>query len=188
MALFEAVVTTSRRQLGQNARDIPIHVAISRDALEDAKAVAHMLDVFKLHSGLEGQIVLSLPEAPNGPSTGLAKTLAKLSQVGAHFAVETAPDTDNGTTQLAAAGIGYVKLSVNRLLDRERGRTAQAGADIVHQAGAANIAIVASGVATDEDVLALMDLGVDMMAGARFSGPRRLKPAISGPTNAAQGG
>lgn len=183
--LFEAVVTASRRQLGSNVRDLPIHIAVSRAFLEDAKAVARVQDVFKMHSGLEGQIVISLAEAPTTLTTTYAKALARLAQAGAHFALEAAPEADSTAPQLAASGITFVKLSANRLLDRERSRSPLRGGDIVHNAAAANIAVIATGVGNDEDVLALMDLGVNLMAGPRFSGPRRLKPLQSGPASVA---
>lgn len=187
-ALFEAVVTASRRQLGSNARDIPIHVAISRAFIEDPASSARVLELFKLHPGLEGQIILSLPEAPASTSTAFAKTVARLAQAGAHFALEAAPETDGAVANMVSAGIIYLKLSANRLLDRERGRLIRPGSDIAHEAGAANISVIASGVATDEDVLALMDLGVDLMAGPRFSAPRRLKSTMPDSSSAAQGG
>ncbi len=187
LALFDAVVTASRRQLGGSARELPIHVAVSRALIEDSRANARMLDAFRLHSGLEGRIVLSLTEAPTASAAAYAKALARLAQSGALLALETAPDADVAA-ELASSGIDYLKLPADRLLDRERSRASRSGADIAHECGAANIAVVATGVATDEDVLALMDLGVNLMSGARFSGPRRLKPALPDPSSAASGG
>ena len=35
--------------------------------------------------------------------------------------------------------------------------------------------IIAVNVANDEDAVSLIDLGIDLMAGPRFGGPRRLK-------------
>jgi EAL domain-containing protein (putative c-di-GMP-specific phosphodiesterase class I) len=47
---------------------------------------------------------------------------------------------------------------------------------IVEQVNAAKATVVATGVSSDDDAVSLLDLGIDLMAGPRFGGPRRLKP------------
>jgi cyclic-di-GMP phosphodiesterase, flagellum assembly factor TipF len=47
---------------------------------------------------------------------------------------------------------------------------------VLETASAAAIEVIATDVRSDEDAVGLLDLGVDLMTGARFSGPRRLKP------------
>ena len=38
-----------------------------------------------------------------------------------------------------------------------------------------DVTIIAVNVANDEDAVSLLDLGIDLMAGPRFGGPKRLK-------------
>jgi EAL domain-containing protein (putative c-di-GMP-specific phosphodiesterase class I) len=48
--------------------------------------------------------------------------------------------------------------------------------EALHEAG---IGIIATGVARDEDAVSLIDLGIDLMEGDRFSGPRLIKAPAS---------
>jgi cyclic-di-GMP phosphodiesterase TipF (flagellum assembly factor) len=188
-ALLDAAATVSRRQLGQDGKPLPIHVAVSTAFLEDPGASERLIDLFRLHPDLETRIVLSLDKAPETGSSLLASgAMAKMARAGVRFACETAPDGEDGLSRLSLAGFTILKLPVRRLLDRQRGRNALPAADIPRQADAAKVMLVVSGVATDEDVLALLDLGVDVMSGPRFSGPRRLRPAMAQETGAVRNG
>jgi len=48
-------------------------------------------------------------------------------------------------------------------------------ATIIESAVANDVTVIAVNVANDEDAVSLLDLGIDLMAGPRFGGPKRLK-------------
>ena len=71
----------------------------------------------------------------------------------------------------------FVKLPAKRLLERMNAETTVTPATaLLEAAAAAGIAVIADDVDSDDDAIGLIDLGVNLMRGARFSGPRRLKP------------
>ena len=102
----------------------------------------------------------------------------RLTISGAIFAAEGWPREEDALERLKLQGVRLVKLSADRLLDRERTRRrSPSGADLAELIDRSNMAIIAIDVASDEDAVALLDLGVDLMRGERFSPPRRLKPS-----------
>ena len=73
--------------------------------------------------------------------------------------------------------MAFLKISANRLLDREKARRKLAPAStIIERAATDKLTIIAIEVANDEDAVSLIDLGIDLMSGPRFGGPKRLKP------------
>ena len=74
------------------------------------------------------------------------------------------------------AGVNYVKLAADRLLDRPKARKGvPGGAMLLEMAMAAGIEVIATDVRSDEDAVSLIDMGIELMTGERLSGPRRLK-------------
>ena len=100
---------------------------------------------------------------------------------GVRFASEGWDEAQDSIAPGDGRSVAFVKLSANRLLDRERSKRRLVPAwSIVEQAATAKATIIATGVASDDDAVGLMDLGIDLMAGPRFGGPRRLKPEGGG--------
>lgn len=182
LALVKAAMHASRRQLPGQAATLPLHAAISDALLADAGATAEIAQLFALHPGLAAGVVLSLPvEVLANPTRGQQKSLLRLTESSVRLAAEGWPDAGDGAAILAANGAGILKLTCNRLLDRDKlKRKAIAGGDLAEIAHARGLTIIATDVLTDEDAVALLDLGIDLMSGARFSPPRRLRAALPG--------
>jgi EAL domain-containing protein (putative c-di-GMP-specific phosphodiesterase class I) len=201
-AAFERIMLTTalqagRRRLGTSTVTMPLHVAASEAMLSDGKVLGAVLDMLQFYPDLARTFVLSLPHAVLGADTAHAQAVEMLAAKGVRFAGEGWDEARDGVAPAAGHGVAFVKLSVNRLLDRERSKRKLVPAwSIVEQAAAAKATIIATGVAGDDDAVALMDLGIDLMAGPRFGGPRRLRPEggglrpgrlaqdLSGPQNA----
>ena len=175
-ALVKAAMHASRRQLPGDAAKLGLHVAISNALLADADATAEIVQLFELHPGLAQGVILSLPtELLVDPARSHQKVIARLAEAGVRLAGEGWPDPSDGLS-VSESGLSILKLTCNRLLDRDKiKRKAASGSDIAEIAGSAGLTIIATDVATDEDAVALLDLGIDLMAGARFSPPRRLR-------------
>ena len=61
-------------------------------------------------------------------------------------------------------------------VERRRGLP---GVELAASAGEAGLTLVATGVSRDEDAVGLIDLGIALMVGERFSGPRRIRSAAA---------
>lgn len=176
-AMFEAAVETARRQLGPRSADLPLHVALSVATLDDAPAVTSIIDRLDIQPGLARGLVVTLPSGCfDGETARWHPSVQRLTAAGARVACEGWPDGADPARALAGGGVGFLRLASSRLLDLDRPRRRAApGADIAGSAQAAGLAVVATGVATDEQAVGLIDLGVTLMSGDRFSGPRRLR-------------
>ena len=184
-AALERLTITSaaeacRRMLGTGGEKSPLHCPISENLLRDAAELEKTIGFLQLHPPLARLVVLSAPSALLLNANGADRdAIDRLLDTGISFAAE---DWDGGVGNIAglrASHAGFLKLSTDRLLDRARTRRkAPSGLDIVATAAEAGIAVIATGVATDEDAVNLLDIGVDIMVGERFSPPKRLRPGM----------
>ncbi|QDY99447.2 EAL domain-containing protein [Nitratireductor mangrovi] len=170
----------SRRMLGTGGEKSPLHCPVSENLLRDAAELEKTIGFLQLHPPLARLVVLSAPSALLLNANGADRdAIDRLLDTGISFAAE---DWDGGVGNIAglrASHAGFLKLSTDRLLDRTRTRRkAPSGLDIVAAAAEAGIAVIATGVATDEDAVNLLDIGVDIMVGERFSPPKRLRPGM----------
>ena len=130
--------------------------------------------MLQFYPDLAKSIVLSIPSGLFTAAGDHQQALALLSAKGVRFACEDWDEPD--TNSIGVGGIDFLKIPANRLLDRDRQRRKLVPASaIIESATAGNVAIIAVNVANDEDAVSLIDLGIDLMAGPRFGGPRRLK-------------
>jgi cyclic-di-GMP phosphodiesterase TipF (flagellum assembly factor) len=180
-AVFERILATTalsagRRRLGAASAAMPLHVAISSAILGDAKELAVLLDMLQFYPDLAASIVLSMPSGVFEMAGQHAESLGLLSAKGVRFAAEDWNDADNVIAAIGAEGLDFLKIPVNRLLDREKQRRKPIPATTILESAVANdVTIIAVDVANDEDAVSLIDLGIDLMAGPRFGGPKRLK-------------
>jgi cyclic-di-GMP phosphodiesterase, flagellum assembly factor TipF len=174
LALLTAAAGSGRRSVGDDAERTPLHIALSAAALADKSVLDRVCELFKLHSGLRKSIVLSLPADLAASADRVhADALARLTELKVPLAIEGWPDNDASAIALPLA---YAKLSADILLDRRKAAgTGKSGFDLVESAASRKIAVIATEVDSDDDVVALLDLGIDLMVGPKFSGPRRLR-------------
>jgi cyclic-di-GMP phosphodiesterase TipF (flagellum assembly factor) len=184
-ATFERILLTTalqagRKRLGTASVSMPLHIAVSEAILSDSKGLGVVLDMLQFYPELARSFVLSMPAALFSPGGDHRQALMMLAEKGVGFASEGWDEAVAGEP-IGPGGLAFVKVSANRLLDRERARRKLGPASlIVERAAAANVAIIATGVASDEDAVSLIDLGIDLMSGVRFGGPKRLKPEGGG--------
>jgi cyclic-di-GMP phosphodiesterase TipF (flagellum assembly factor) len=175
--LLNAALQAGRKRLGAASVSMPLHVAISEAMLGDSKEFSAVLDMLQFYPDLSRSFVLSMPAGLLDPSGQYAQALDLLAAGGVRFAAEGWNEAANAAAPVGVAGLTFVKIPANRLLDRERARRKLVPATtIIERIAADNVTVVATEVATDEDAVTLIDLGVDLMSGPRFGGPKRLKP------------
>lgn len=180
-ALITAAAETSLRKLGIAGERTPLHVPLSRALLDDAATFAATIDMFRVHPGLCRTLVLCFP-AEVFASEALQGRLSQLTAASVPLAADGWADAFSPKGAFGQYGIEYLRLSTDRLLEREKpSRGVRPLESILETASDATVTVVATGVSTDEDAVNLIDLGIDLLTGERFSGPRRLKDNDRGP-------
>lgn len=184
--LVRRAVEVGRRRLGSQGEFMPLHCPISGALLDDDARAAGVVDLVRLDASMARSIVLSAPSRLLvDASRARRRTLEPFLSAGLAFAAEGWEGDLDTLPALRGSAVGWLKLDADRLLDRDRSRRKSPhGFDVVAAAADCGIAVIAAGVASDEDAVSLLDIGVDLMAGQRFGGPRRLRA----PAEAASGG
>jgi len=181
--LFETAVDAARRRVGAVSETMPLHVAVSDALLGDGGAFSRVVDLVDLYPALTKSIVLSVPAAV---ATLHHQALGLVQERGVRIAIEGWQEPARAADRPAFGGAAFLKLSANRLLDREKSRRKLLPATILLEAAMADdVTVIATEVATDEDAVSLIDLGIDLMSGARFAGPKRLKGETTRPSERA---
>lgn len=174
----EAALGAARRRLANAAAPTPLHVPISEALLTSPADIEHLAAMLRQYPVMQASVVLSV--AARLLPSAHAPALARLAEAGFGFTLEAEVDTIRPL--LANRAVRFVRLPVTRLISRGRLRKGrQAGLPILEEAAAAGIPVIAADVASDDDAIMLLDLGVDLMTGERFSAPRRLKPELRQP-------
>jgi EAL domain-containing protein (putative c-di-GMP-specific phosphodiesterase class I) len=172
-ATARASTSSGCRRLGDGAA-LPLHVPVSQALLGDAAALASALDLFSLYPALAGSVLVSLPAAAIAAAD--AEVVARIADRGLLIAQEGWNSSPSAAQQAKRRGVVVAKISSDRLLDRDRNADERGSAlSILEEARTAGIFVVATDVRSDEDAVNLIDLGVEIMSGTRFSGPKRLK-------------
>ena len=180
-ALITAAAETSLRKLGIAGERTPLHVPLSRALLDDAATFAATIDMFRVHPGLCRSLVLCFP-AEVFASEALQGRLSQLTAASVALAADGWSDAFSPQGAFGRFGIASLRLSTDRILEREKpSRGVRPLESILETASDATVTVVATGVSTDEDAVNLIDLGIDLLTGERFSGPRRLKDNDRGP-------
>lgn len=170
--LFMTAMQTGRKRLGPASTNMPLHVALSEALLGDGKEFGAVLETLQFYPDLARSLVLSLP-ASVFDSAQHRQALDLLSSRGVPLAAEGWFEDGQ---EAAPSGLSFIKIQANRLLDREKTRRRYAsGPAIVEWAARQKVTILAIDVMSDEDAVTLLDLGVELMTGPRFGGPKRLK-------------
>lgn len=182
MLVMEAAAT-ARRMLGAQEGAL-VHVPVSEALLSSRKALAAVLEMARAHPAAAGAIVLGLPWRTLATRNAFGKALDRLADAGFAISAE-AGDAGSLDPQALGGRARWVRMHTARLLGRrgERGR-AMSGHEIADAMRETGLGMIADEVQNDDDAIALADIGIDLMAGPRFSGPRRVRTQAGMPAAA----
>ncbi len=177
MEMVRQAARLSRRQFGAHGAATPLHVAVSKELLRDGNGVDETCRLFAAQPALGQSLLLSLPvHILNGASDQYRDALDRLQTQGVRFACEGWRGNNLAMAKLANRSVTAIKLTADRLLDREKLRDNDlTGAELAEAAELAGVQLIATGIRTDEDTVSLIDLGIEQMSGPRFSAPRLLR-------------
>ena len=171
----------ARKRPGDINQKMPLHVAVSGGLLDNGLEFAAVLDIFRLHPALAHSIVLSLP-ADLIEADDHRAPLEILSGLDVGLAAEDWTGTADGLETIKKSKCTIIKLSADRLLDKGSRRAGSPnGAELIAMIADAGMEIIATDVASDEDAVSLIDMGIDLMTGERLSPPRRIRDDGHGP-------
>ena len=179
-ALVLKAAEVASRHLGADGANLPLHVPVSASLLQNPEALGGVATLYKGDDALARSLILSLPvHLMTGANRKHAAALDTLRDSGAQFAAEGWLGGADALKILTGYGVRCVKLTANRLLEREKLRPRDLDAEsIIAACTREGVTVSAIDVTTDEEAVSLIDLGVDVMSGSRFNGPRRLKPDL----------
>lgn len=175
--MVQSAAQAARRRLGDAGESMPMHVAISGSLIEQDAELSVVLELFRQYPTLSRSLVLSLPaELLESGGAGLQR----LSSAGVSLAAEGPAGREEALRQ----GVSFVKLPASTLLEPAKSEKASRRIEeLLEACETAAIGIIATDVSNDEEAVGLIDLGVHLMSGLRFSGPKQLRT-----TNAAGSG
>ncbi|MVA99577.1 EAL domain-containing protein [Nitratireductor sp. CAU 1489] len=178
--LISRAAEAARRLLGAGGEATPLHCPISESLFQDRDELRLTVEFLALHPPLARLVVLSVPSGMlTDAATPLREALDELLETGVTLAAEGWDGTTKALPALRALQVGHLKLDADRLLDRTKKRRRDpAGLDIINAAAECGIQVIATRVSNDEDAVNLLDLGIDLMIGDRFSQPRRLRSGM----------
>jgi cyclic-di-GMP phosphodiesterase TipF (flagellum assembly factor) len=173
--LIAGAVDAVRRQRGFVGEDMPFYAQVSEALLGDDVELQRLLRAFADAPDAIRDVVLTLPGTILEKPGRYAEALGLIDEAGLRVAADGTTGSRDGLARLSREGATCLRLPADRLLGRVKHGRSAAPARLIEMAESFDLPIVAVDVATDEDAVTLIDLGVGLMTGERFSGPRKLR-------------
>ena len=173
--LVTGALNAATTQMG--ADSLPLHCQVSDALLADSDELNFVVDALRGGSrGSAKAIILSLPSSVFERNSRHAEAIELLVECGVGLAAEGWSGNKDALERLKRGGVKTLKLSADRLLGRTKlAKSAHTAIRLVEVASALDVPVIAMNVGVDEDAVSLIDLGINLMTGSRFSGPRVLK-------------
>ncbi len=165
-----AAAGVARRRLGSMPGQT-LHVALSQACLESRPAAARIAGMAREYPLVAGLIVLCADARSFEPGCAAHASLSQLAAAGFALAAEM-PDIQSWAASCDPSP-RYIRVPARQILqaaarDQEDALPWKTMRD--------DMAIIATEVEEDRQAMALLDLGIDLMVGDRFSAPRRIRP------------
>lgn len=164
------------RQVIASSDGLPLHVPVSEALMSDSDGLSAVIEALRHSSRVSDGLVLSLPQAVVERNARFAEAVDLLAETGVRLAAEGVTGNREALEKMKRSGVSLLKLHADRLLGRVRpSKSAPNAVKVMESAAALDLTVIAADVENDEDAVSLIDLGVNLMTGSRFSGPRRLR-------------
>jgi len=175
--LLAGAIEAARRNAVGNGEAKPLHVRVQESLLGNGKELLAAVDALAAAPEIASSIILILPAAALQADADHDDALALVRSAGARLGADEWCGEPGSFEALADRGIAAFRVPAELLLGRGEDRRLLASpVAMIEMAAARGLPLVATGVASGEEEVAMMDLGVAQMTGPRFTGPRRLRP------------
>ena len=174
-ASFErlAVASAADAVRRRGTHGMPLHVAVSSALLDGRVEFGSVIDLFHRNPATARSLILTLPHDVLGGRHH--RTLQRLAAAEVALSVEGWERSPSELAEQRSVNLRFLRLSAGWLLERARGADIDALVTVLDAAAAAGVEIIATEIGNDEDAVEILDLGIDLMTGPHFSGPKLLK-------------
>ncbi len=173
--LDESLAQMSRwRELGEHAHNLYLSVNLSPLQLQDPKIVGSIRDSLSRHELPADRLVLEITEsAVMEDAASALRTLTSLKELGLQLSIDDFGTGYSSLAYLKRFPVDYLKIDrafVTDIAENESDRAIARA--MTHLAEAMNLNVVAEGIETQEQLVALKDLGCELGQGYFFARPR----------------
>lgn len=188
LLLFRCVQIV-RKLTGQD-RKIAIFCNISLNSLSDETFFPTFLDFIRQHNDLAGSLIFEISQrAFEERDAVAARNMARMADFGFRFSIDRIVDLDMDLDDMQRAGVRFVKVGGERLLEAVSGYERIAGVDagdIAHQDIASlfarrGIELIADRVEEESTVVEVLELDVAYSQGHLFGEPRQVNEDMLAP-------
>ncbi|HEV7369622.1 EAL domain-containing protein [Arenibaculum sp.] len=177
LLLFRAIQLL--REAERRGQQVGFFCAVTADSLADRAFVRQFSQFMAHNAGLADKLMFELPQGELFDPDGDARPmLAELGRLGFRFVMGEVAHLDFDAPDLAARHVRYVKLDAGLILEQP---SPFGGLDSVlalkHELERSAIDLIVDGIATEQQLVELLDLRLDFGQGALFGEPRPPQPS-----------
>lgn len=177
LLLFRAIQLL--REAERRGQQVGFFCAVTADSLADRAFVRQFSQFMAHNAGLADKLMFELPQGELFDPDGDARPmLDELGRLGFRFVMGDVAHLDFDAPDLAARHVRYVKLDAGLILEQP---SPFGGLDSVlalkHELERSAIDLIVDGVATEQQLVELLDLRLDFGQGALFGEPRPPQPS-----------
>lgn len=172
LSLFRCVQTLKKRR-GADAADIGFFCNLSHSTLEDDEFFDQFTEFLAGNRDLAGRIVFEIDARRLLEANGrMRANLDALQRLGFRLSADRVDSLDIDLAEIARRGVSFVKIDAPALL----GGPGQGAASIRETLEKSRIALIASMVENEEQVVELVDAEIALAQGYLFGEPRPMRP------------
>ena len=170
--LFHAAAAASRRFLGAAADDTPLICPLGLATLGSPKDLRKIVAMMNNLPGLKSGLVLEIPSDALVSDDVLLSGAGLIADSAIRLAVEGRLDARRMKEAIERFDVEFWSIAGSEIVAEDAGSLIAEGGEIK---------VVATSLAHDHEVVAMIDSGVTLVCGPRFSEPKPVKPLNAGP-------
>ena len=177
--LLAGAIDEARNNLSGEAGALSLNVAVPEALLAHGRELVAAVESLQAAPDTASRIVLVMPSALLEAVSEHDEAIALFARTGARLAADGWRGGRESFEALRARGIIALRVSADLLAGRcEAASLVESPVRMIEMAAASDLPLIATGVGTEDDTIAMMDFGVAQMTGPRFVRPRRLRPRL----------
>lgn len=170
--LFHAAAAASRRFLGAAADDTPLICPLGLATLGSPKDLRKIVAMMNNLPGLKSGLVLEIPSDALVSDDVLLSGAGLIADSAIRLAVEGRLDARRMKEAIERFDVEFWSIAGSEIVAEDAGSLIAEGGEIK---------VVATSLAHDHEVVAMIDSGVTLVCGPRFSEPKPVKPLNASP-------
>jgi hypothetical protein len=169
LELFHAAAGAMRRFPGASADDTPLICPLGGATLGSPKELRKIVSMMNSLPGLKSGLVLEIPAAALGRDDIMLSGAGLLADAAIRLGVEGVIEAQRLKEIAARFEIEFWSMAQAEVCEAQTSLFAISGGD------GGEVKVIATGLAEDHEVVAMIDAGVPLVCGPRFAGPKPVK-------------